>query len=128
MNGDFLGSFTPQPRRIPEPVGIPDYDAAARILFADSGQMLGAPGRLMVIDHGAQHGIRVGQRVTLFHRHNRGAAKPAVVGDAVVVAIRTDCATIRVVRASDAISPGDWAAPQRRSAARSPAAAGSKDQ
>ena len=108
--GDFLASFKPEPIRPPEPRGNPDYDDAARILFADEGQILGAPRRLMVIDRGSEQGVRVGQRLTLFRR--RGARSPDNVGDAIVVAIRTDSATIRVERVNDVISSGDLAALQ----------------
>src|SRR5262249_30771154 len=38
--GDFLASFTPEPVRPAEPRGIANYDDAARILFADEGQIL----------------------------------------------------------------------------------------
>jgi hypothetical protein len=96
----------------PDPHGIPDYDDAARILFADEGQILGAPRRLMVIDRGGEHGVRVGQRVTLFRRPSRGARSPDIIGDAIVVAVRIDSATIRIERVNDAISSGDLAAPQ----------------
>ena len=126
MQGDFLASFNPEPVRTPEPAGAPDYEDAARILFGDNGQMLGAPGRLMVIDRGSDYGIRAGHRLTLFRREGRREgrrAKPILVGDAVVVAVRTDSATIRLGRVSDVISFGDWAAPQRRSPAGSPVAA-----
>lgn len=109
--GDFLASFQPQPPRDPDPLGTPLYHDAARILLADEGQTLGAPRRLMVIDRGDDHGIRVGQRFTLF-RQSGDRARREVVGDAVVVAVRIDSATIRVDRASDGITPGDWAAPQ----------------
>jgi hypothetical protein len=112
--GDFLASFTPQPTRDPEPRGTPAYDDAARILLADEGQTLGAPRRLMVIDRGTDHGIRAGQRFTLF-RQGGDAARREVVGDAVVVAVRMDSATIRIDRASDVITAGDWAAPQSAS-------------
>ena len=113
--GDFLAPFTPEPLRSPDPVGIPAFDAAARILYADAGQMLGAPRRLMVIDRGRDHGIHAGERLTLFRRGRGGAGKPSIVGDAVVVAVRSDSATIRVEGVSDAITAGDWAAPQRPS-------------
>jgi hypothetical protein len=63
----------------------------------------------MVIDHGSEDRIRVGQRLTLFRRRD---ARPDVVGDAIVVATRIDSATIRVERVSDTISSGDRAAPQ----------------
>lgn len=113
MPGDRLASFNPEPLRGPAPVGTPDYRRAARILFPDIGQLLGAPRRLMVIDRGAASGARVGQRVTLFRRRLSGGSAPTVVGDAVVVAVRIDSATIRVEHVTDAIFFGDWAAPQR---------------
>ncbi len=107
--GDFLVPFRPEPIRPPEPRGTPDYQDAARILFADEGQTLGVPRRLMVIDRGSDRGIRVGQRLTLFHRRGGG---PTVVGEAIVVATRLDSATIRVERVNDMIASGDLAAPQ----------------
>jgi carboxypeptidase family protein len=119
MPGDRLASFKPEPVRAPEPAGRPAYDNAARILFADAGQLLGVPRRLMVIDRGSDNGIRVGQRLTLFRRQRSGGGAPAVIGNAVVVAIRIDSATIRVERASDVIAFGDWAAPEGSSVAAS---------
>jgi len=122
MRGDRLAAFTPEPLRAPEPAGEPAFDEAAQILFADAGQLLGAPRRFMVIDRGADQAIHPGQRLTLFRRESRGERKPIVVGDAVVVAVRSDSATIRVERVNDAIAFGDFAAPQR-SAAPAPASA-----
>ena len=109
-NGDFLASFRPESVRSPDPHGTPDYDDAARILFGDEDQTLAAPRRLMVIDRGTLRGVRVGQRVTLFRR--RGGRSPEITGDAVVVAVRIDSATIRIERVTDIISSGDLAAPQ----------------
>jgi hypothetical protein len=126
MRGDFLASFTPEPVRTPDPVGVPAYKDAARSLFADAGQMVGVTGRMMVIDQGSEHGIRAGQRVTLFRRQAHGAATTLVVGEAVIVAVRTDSATIRVGRVTDAISFGDWAAPQRYAPVALPAAAAAR--
>ena len=113
LPGDRLASFKPEPRRVPAAAGTPDYRNAARILFPDAGQLLGAPRRLMVIDRCAESGVRVGQRVTLFRRRLSGGKTPLVVGDAVVVAVRTDSATIRVAHVTDAIFFGDLAALQR---------------
>ena len=113
LPGDRLASFNPEPLRSPAPAGKPDYRNAARILFPDMGQLLGAPRRLMVIDGGAASGVRVGQRVTLFRRRLSGGRAPSVVGDAVVVAVRSDSATIRVEHVTDAIFFGDWAALER---------------
>jgi hypothetical protein len=110
--GDLLAAFVPLPVKAPAGSGVPGYDDAARILFGDSGQMLGAPGRLMVIDQGTEHGIYAGQRVTLFRRRATSPA-PAVLGEATVIAVKGRSSTIRIERATDAITSGDLAALQR---------------
>jgi hypothetical protein len=112
--GDFLASFKPEPIRDPEPQGTPAYYDAARILFADEGQTLGAPQRQMVIDRGSAHGVRAGQRFTLFRQPGGPAAaiRRRAAGDAVVVAVRPGSATIRIDHVTDAITAGDGAAPQ----------------
>jgi hypothetical protein len=113
MRGDRLATFQPEPVRSPETGGRPAFDNAARVLFGDVGQLVGAPRRLMVIDRGRDRGVRPGQRLTLFRRARFGGNVPQVVGEAVVVAVRDDSATIRVERASDAILFGDFAAAQK---------------
>ena len=121
MVGDRLALFKPEPVRPPEPAGVPAYDQAAKILFADAGQLLGMPRRLMVIDRGASSGLRVGQRLTLFRRRLTGEHAVVSTGDAVIVATRGGSATIRVEHATDAIAFGDWAAPHQPSPAAKPA-------
>ena len=116
--GDFLASFKPEPVRDPDPLGTPVYYDAARILFADEDQTFGVPQRLMVIDRGSGQGVRAGQRFTLFRRPGRGGSvRRAVAGDAVVVAVQSDSATIRIDHITDAITAGDWAAPQSATSA-----------
>lgn len=112
MRGDRLAPFAPEPIRPAGAAGSPAFDSAARILFGDAGQLVGAPRRLMVINRGRSEGVRAGQRLTLFRRSRFGGGAPIVVGEAVVVAVRADSATIRVERATDAIAFGDYAAPQ----------------
>ena len=112
MTGDRLASFLPQPVRPPSPPGAPDYTYSAKILFPDVGQLLGVPRRLMVIDQGASDGIRVGQRLTIFRRGSSGRGN-VIVGEAIVVAVKLDSATIRIEYVTDAIEFGDRAAPQR---------------
>lgn len=114
MQGDFLAAFKPEPVRTPELAGTPLFDDTIQILFADDGQMLGVPGRLLVIDRGSGRGIRAGQRLTLFRNDARRTAMPYIVGEAIVISVRTDSATILVERATDAIWFGDWAAPHRQ--------------
>jgi hypothetical protein len=113
MTGDWLAPFSPEPIRAAEPAGTPAYDNAARILFGDSGQIVGAPGRLMVIDRGRNYSVQPGQHLTIFRRGAARSRPLTIVGDAVVVAVRSESATIRILRATDVVEFGDWAAPQR---------------
>ena len=115
MVGDFLAPFRPEPIRPTDPAGAPAFDKAARLLFAAPGQMLGSTNRLLVIAHGARDGIQIGQRLTIFRR-SFAIPTPTILGDAVVVAVRRESATVRVERAIDVIflgNDGDWVAPQR---------------
>ncbi|HZR23275.1 MAG TPA: carboxypeptidase-like regulatory domain-containing protein [Vicinamibacterales bacterium] len=112
MRDDWLAPFEPEPLRRAESAGAPAVDDAAKILFADAGQMVGVPRRFMVIDRGRDHGLHAGQRLTLFRQPLHGR-KPVVTGDAVIVAVRQDSATIRIEHATDVVDVGDWAAPSR---------------
>lgn len=107
--GDLLAAFIPEYVEATDDKGAPAFDEAARILFADAGQLLGAPRRLLVIDHGSEQGLEAGNRLTLF----RVGSPRKIVGEAVVIAVRPNSATIRVESATDAIEFGDLAAPQR---------------
>jgi Carboxypeptidase regulatory-like domain len=113
MRGDTLAAFKPEFVVPAEPSGVPAYDDAAKILFADEGQLVGVPRRLMVIDRGEDHGVRAGQRFTLFRRTRHNAGSPMVLGDAVVVSVQPDSATVRIDHATDTITFTDLAAPQR---------------
>ena len=113
MRGDALAAFKPELVVPAEPSGVPAYDDAAKILFADEGQLVGVPRRLMVIDRGEDHGVRAGQRFTLFRRTRHNGGSPMVLGDAVVVSVQPDSATIRIDHATDPIMFTDLAAPQR---------------
>jgi len=113
MRGDELEAFAPEPFRLPRSDGPPDFAQPARVVFGDEGKMLGAPGRLMVIDQGWDAGIEAGQRVTLFRRTRFGDGAISRIGEAVVVAVRADWSRIRVDSVHDVVFAGDQAAPHR---------------
>jgi hypothetical protein len=82
------------------------------VLFADAGQLVGITRRKMVIDRGERQGVRPGQRLSLMRQSKFRGTKPTLVGEAVVLAVRRDTATIRVEWATDVIyfgDDGDWA-------------------
>jgi hypothetical protein len=120
--GDYLAPFRPEAIRPTHPEGAPAFDGPARLLFGAAGQMLGSTNRLLVIDHGARDGVRIGQRLTIFRR-SAAVPTPMMLGDAVVVAVRRTSATIRVERATDVLflgHDGDWVAPQPPARTRKP--------
>ena len=108
--GDYLDVFEPESVRPVDPSGTPDYARAARILFADEGQMVGTPRRLMVVERGRDAGIRPGQRMTLF-RQGRKGRNVITIGTAVVKYATRESATILIENATDVIEAGDSAAP-----------------
>jgi hypothetical protein len=112
LPGDRLAAFHPEPRRPVQPEGTPDFRRPAKILFPDTGRLIGAPRSLLVIDRGAAAGVDAGQRLTIFRRR-AGRREPIVIGDALVVAVRDHSATIRIEHATDAVLEGDEAAFQR---------------
>lgn len=108
--GDQLHVFE-APTLVADPGGSPDYEVAASIVFGDEGRTIGGPTQLMVIDRGADHSLRIGQRVTLF-RQLRGAQGPrSVLGEGTIVAIASDSATVRLDSSRGAVQIGDSAAP-----------------
>jgi hypothetical protein len=116
LRGDTLAAFKPEPAVAAEPAGVPAFDDASRILFADEGQLVGVARRLMVMDRGQAQGVHAGQRLTIFRRAKNAPEYPVVLGDAVVVAVRSDSSTIRIEHASDAITFDDLVAPHRYAA------------
>jgi hypothetical protein len=126
IQGDFVTTFAPQIVPPLKPRGTPDFQMAGRILFGDEGESIGAPDRMLVVDRGSSQGAAVGERLTVFRRHhqeryrlNRKGAPERTdwptqeVGEAVVVAVRADSSTIRVLHSIDAIYFGDQVAPHR---------------
>lgn len=111
VRGDYVAAFAPEPLRAADPAGLPDYGRAGRVLFADEGQLMGAPRRMLVIDRGREDGLRAGQRLTVFRRGRDGRAR-RTIGEAVVVAVKARSATVRVEAATDAVQFGDGVAPQ----------------
>ncbi len=113
MLGDELEAFAPEPLPLPKADGFPDFGRPARVLFGDEGKMLGAPGRLMVIDQGQDAGLEPGQRVTLFRRSRFGRGTVSRIGEGVVVTVRADWSRIRIDSVHDVVFAGDQAAPHR---------------
>ncbi|MDO8677720.1 MAG: carboxypeptidase-like regulatory domain-containing protein [Acidobacteriota bacterium] len=111
--GDLVEAFDALPIVITQDTGVAQFDSPARIVFGEHGQIMGSPGRLMVIDKGLTWGARRGGQITIFRRSLGGEGAITNIGSAVIVAVNADTSTIRIERAIDAISVGDSVALHR---------------
>lgn len=112
--GDVIEQFDALPALIAQPGGTPRYDEPAHIIFGEYGRETGATHELMVIDRGSLQGAQRGQRVTIYRARRSAERAPASpIADAVIVSLREYSATIRIERASDAVTIGDLVALHR---------------
>jgi hypothetical protein len=111
--GDYLEPFEPAPVPAAENGDTPDYARPGRIILADDRRQQGSPGQFMVIDRGSDHGLKPGQRLTLFRTTLGGAGPVAKVGTATVFVVRPESAAIRIETSVDAVYVGDLVAVHR---------------
>jgi hypothetical protein len=82
-------------------------------LLGDDRRQMGATGDLMVFDRGSDHGVRNGQRLTIFRETVGGAGPVARVGEATAMIVSPETTVIRIDRSTDAIYVGDLIAIHR---------------
>lgn len=111
--GDFLEPFALPEVPAPASAGRPDYEQAGHVLFADERRTMAGPPTFVVIDLGAEQGLRPGQRVTLFRRLGGRAGPPVPLGEGLALIVLPESATIRIERATEPVIVGDLAAPHR---------------
>lgn len=110
--GDYL-----EPLALPAPVeaadaGEPDYAYPGQVILGDERRQLGAEGALMVVDRGSDHGLRPGQRLTIY-RHTIDGGPVVKLADAVVVSTQPESSTVRIGRSSESVQVGDLVAIHR---------------
>jgi hypothetical protein len=93
--------------------GEPDYARPARLVRGDERRQAGGAGSLLVMDRGTDHGLRAGQRLTVFRQTLEGKGPVAKVGDAVIVTTHPETSLIRITASSDAVYVGDLVAIHR---------------
>lgn len=112
--GDYLEPLAVTPAFAALEAGRPDFAHPGRIILADDRRQLGAGGgSLMVIDRGSDHGLRAGQRLTLFRSTANGAGPVKTIGEAFVASTQAESSLIRIEKASEAIQVGDLVAIHR---------------
>jgi len=113
IQGDYL-----EPLVVPPPPadligGEPDYARPARLVLGDERRQMGGAGSLLVMDRGTDHGVKVGQRLTLFRQTLEGKGPVAKIGDAVIVTTHPETSLIRIISSIDAVYVGDLIAIHR---------------
>jgi hypothetical protein len=77
-----------------------------RIVFLDNDLVQIAAGFWAIIDLGAEHGLTVGQQLTVFHQEGR-AVPPQAVGNIIVIEAGGRWATVKALSSKDSIRLGD---------------------
>lgn len=107
LDGDYLVPYVRPVVPVMEAAGEPDYANAGVIVLGNERRQVGAAGSLMVLDRGTDHGVRPGQRATVF-RATLGGAGPVVrIGQATAVVVRQDTSVVRIESSRDAVYVGD---------------------
>ena len=112
--GDYLELFVKPP--VPataETAGEPDFANPGHLVLGDERRQMGAAGDLMVLDRGSDHGLRIGQRLTIFRTTGDGTGPIARIAEATVMVVSSETSTIRIDKTSDAVIVGDLVAIHR---------------
>jgi hypothetical protein len=108
LKGDYLEPFTAAelPATVAAP-GAPKFDDMGRLMFGNDGRRSFANGDLIVINRGSTHGITAGARLGIFRDVKSGG--PLVpVGQAIVLTVGAETATVIADRVRDVLAAGDW--------------------
>ena len=107
---DFLEPFVLPAAAVEITTGEPDYARPAHVILADERRQLGTTGSLMVIDRGSDHGLRPGQRLTLFRFSVDGRGTMMKIGDAVVASTQHETSVMRIGATTGEVQLGDLVA------------------
>jgi hypothetical protein len=113
MEGDFLERFQRPAIPAAEVGTSPDYAHPGTLILGAERRQSAAAGQFMVVDRGSDHGLRPGQRLTIFRRTLPEGGPVATVGKAVVFTVQPESAVVRIESSLDAVYVGDLVAIHR---------------
>ena len=111
--GDYLEPLVLPPAAADLGTGEPDYARPGHVILGDDRRQLGTTDSLMVIDRGSDHGLRPGQRLTLFRETLDGRGPVMKIGDATVVSTQPETSLMRIGATREEIQVGDLVAVHR---------------
>jgi hypothetical protein len=113
LGGDYLEPFVQPVVPAASAPGEPDYAAPGVIVLGDERRQMGSSGMTMVLDRGTDHGVRPGQRGTIFRATLRGAGPVLRIGEATAMIVRNTTSVILIDNSRDAVFVGDRVALHR---------------
>jgi hypothetical protein len=111
--GDFLEPFELPAAPTAAFGGDPDFAHPGHLIVADDRRQLAAPGDFVAFNRGSDHGLRPGQRLTVFRHTVDGTGPIYRVATATAMVIRPESSMIRIDTASSPIYVGDLVAIHR---------------
>jgi hypothetical protein len=111
--GDYLETFEMPVVPAATASGAPDFANPGRIILGDERRQMGAVGSMLVFDRGSDHGLRPGQRVTIFRPVPSGSGPVVRIGDGTAMVVRPETTTLRIDKSIDTIYVGDLVAIHR---------------
>ena len=111
--GDFLEPFELPAAPTASIGGEPDFSNPGNLIVADDRRQLAAPGDFVAFNRGSDHGLRPGQRLTVFRYTANGAGPIYRVATATAMVIKPESSLIRIDTAATPIYVGDLVAVHR---------------
>jgi hypothetical protein len=112
--GDLLEPFALPAVPAPiDPPGAPDYTSTGQILLGQDRRITTGTNFFVAVDLGSDHGIKPGQRLTVYRRLSGAEGPVNVIAQATAWLVLPESAVLRVDNALQAIFVGDLVAPHR---------------
>lgn len=113
QEGDYLEPFVKPSVPTATADGEPDFANPGHLVLGDERRQMAAQGDLMVLDRGSDHGLRVGQRLTVFRTTGGGTGPVARIAEGTALVVNPENSVIRIDKTSDAVFVGDLVAIHR---------------
>jgi hypothetical protein len=113
MEGDYVEPYVKPTVPAETLGGEPDYANPGHLVLGDDRRQMGGTGDLMVVDRGSDHGIKAGQRFTIFRTTGGGSGPIAKIGEATAMMVKPDTTVVRIEKVIDAVTVGDLVAIHR---------------
>jgi hypothetical protein len=113
LTGDYIERFELPTVPDTEIGTTPDFDRPGHLILGSERRQIGATGQFMVLDRGSDHGLKAGQRLTIFRPTAGGSGPAATIGTGKVYLVRPETSTVRIETSVDAVYVGDLVAIHR---------------